>query len=781
MGYPFFWIDRRKELMKNVGTYLRLFYVMALLVMISRSYEVFLVALDGKLTADIFISEAKGMLSDFMLSNVFLLVFFPVVTLLKLSTQRNLLIGVLIFSWFITVIHVAQINYFVYQYTLLDIFLYQYTFNEILFTIKTSGYSYISFFVVLCLSAVVPMLIFYHFNKKEVGKTEFRVIRGILMFSAMGIVIGKYWEFDGVDKFELNKSVYFYKRSIEYWWKKDNAHVIDDSDRSEFQKVFNPTGNNDEYPFIHPFEKNDVLGPLMKQVNEKPNIVLLIVEGLSNDFIQDYHGMCLMPKLKKRSKTGLYWKNFFSVGERSFAAIPSLLGGLPYGVRGFTMEKKMPYHHSLVSILKEDGYCTHFFYGQSSWFHSKDRFFKANNVDLLLDKSGFSSEYKKVVVGDDDYFWGYNDEDLFDQSLTILDSLNTSPRLDVYFTGTSHSPFVIADTAHYEELFQKKIGELSKEKRNFFEQHREFVLSTFFVDDALEEFFNAYQKREDFGKTIFIITGDHPMTELPIENSLKRYHVPLIIASEMVDSPKVFSGISSHLDLYESLLSFLGDNYQVGVPGKSTSLGRTLNTTETNEERTIAFMNDNREIVDVLSGNHFLSNGKDVYQVDFENFSLKKESNSAILNNLSRKLNVFNGMNDAFIQNQKLLPEEDFFRFYSFPVSSKDIPHFSSVNAEYIDLVSKVSLQEKVNYFDLFMQVKEEEGTMLVWKVTSSNDSLLEAKYFGLGEKDETLQMHEMIRKVKAYKGQQYFSAFLWNQKKEPLEFEDLSVRVYGK
>jgi predicted AlkP superfamily pyrophosphatase or phosphodiesterase len=37
----------------------------------------------------------------------------------------------------------------------------------------------------------------------------------------------------------------------------------------------------------------------------------------------------------------------------------------------------------------------------------------------------------------------------------------------------------------------------------------ELISSIMFVDDALKDFFYEYKKRPDFGRTIFIIVGDH--------------------------------------------------------------------------------------------------------------------------------------------------------------------------------------------------------------------------------------------------------------------------------
>jgi len=107
-----------------------------------------------------------------------------------------------------------------------------------------------------------------------------------------------------------------------------------------------------------------------------------------------------------------------------------------------------------------NNYYTSFFYGQGSWFHKKDRFFKYNNLDLLCDKDQFPEKYDKVIVGADNFFWGYTDKDLFKQAFETLDTLPDplQKRLEIYFTGTSHSPYMISDQTYYDKLFDKHIS-----------------------------------------------------------------------------------------------------------------------------------------------------------------------------------------------------------------------------------------------------------------------------------------------------------------------------------
>ena len=83
-----------------------------------------------------------------------------------------------------------------------------------------------------------------------------------------------------------------------------------------------------EYPLLHDLDSLDVLKPFFHTFDSAPNIVILVVEGLNDDFIYNYKGAKLMPFMSELKDKSLYWNRCFTLGERSFAAIPSILGSL---------------------------------------------------------------------------------------------------------------------------------------------------------------------------------------------------------------------------------------------------------------------------------------------------------------------------------------------------------------------------------------------------------------------------------------------------------------------
>jgi uncharacterized sulfatase len=188
-----------------------------------------------------------------------------------------------------------------------------------------------------------------------------------------------------------------------------------------------------------------------------------------------------------------------------------------------------------------------------------------------------------------------------------------------------HSPFPVDNSEYY---FQKldsisTTSEVSPADQKFIKKYRLYLVSVMFFDDALKSFFKEYKSRADYKNTIFIITGDHPMTEIPIENSIRRYNVPLIIYSPLLKGSKKIHSTGSHLDIYPTILALLGNNYKVKIPTVTVDLGYCLDTLESFRNlHPVPLMNDNREIIDYLENGYFLSYGTKVYKVDNE-FNLK--------------------------------------------------------------------------------------------------------------------------------------------------------------
>jgi len=147
-----------------------------------------------------------------------------------------------------------------------------------------------------------------------------------------------------------------------------------------------------------------------------------------------------------------------------------------------------------------------------------------------------------------------------------------------------------------------------------------------FLDHALQYFFNEYRKRPEFANTVFVITGDHRLPEIPMSTKIDRYHVPLLIYSPLLKRTSEMHAVSTHFDITPTLLAWLNHRNQLSVPTTATWMGAGLDTTkEFNSSRAYPLMQTKNEVSGFILGKLLLE-GNLVYQLNPDmNLSIEEE------------------------------------------------------------------------------------------------------------------------------------------------------------
>ncbi len=410
-----------------------------------------------------------------------------------------------------------------------------------------------------------------------------------------------------------------------------------------------------EFPFIKSKLVDNVLGEYFELKQEKPNIVFIMVEGLGRDFVGDgaeYGGFT--PFLDALTKNSLYWENCLSNTGRTFGVLPSLMGSLPFGKSGFMELEKYPNKLTLFSILKNNGYMTSYYQGTNSSFDNIDRFLQSENVDFVLDKSGFGSKYEMQAEDAAGSSWGYPDKELFKKSMSIPRNAD-QPRMEVYMTISTHEPFIPPQHEMYEEKVHQILskGSFDGKIKRVIEKNDNVFASLLYTDEAIKEVLEAYKKQPNYDNTIFIITGDHRLIPIPQRNSISRFHVPLIIYSPLLKSHRKFSAISSHFDVTPTLLALLGDKYKFKMPAKFAWMGGALDVyPKFRSVKDIPLMRNKNELKDYISGDVLYSDGTE-YTID-KNLDLGSSYGAS---KTRAKLEAFKSMNAYVTANDKIIPD----------------------------------------------------------------------------------------------------------------------------
>ncbi|MGB5667484.1 MAG: sulfatase-like hydrolase/transferase [Maribacter sp.] len=410
-----------------------------------------------------------------------------------------------------------------------------------------------------------------------------------------------------------------------------------------------------EYPLIQSQQIQNVLGEYFELKKEKPNIVFIIVEGLGRDFVgegAEYKGFT--PFLDSLTLKSLYWENCLSNTGRTFGVLPSLIGSLPFGKSGFMELEKYPNKLTMYSILKNNGYHTSYYQGTNSSFDNIDRFLLSENVDFVLDKSGFGSRFEMQEEDAAGSSWGYPDKELFKKSMSLPREAE-QPRMEVYMTISTHEPFIPPKQEYYENKVDQILSksDLGSKAKKVIKKNDNVFATLLYTDSALKYVFEEYKKQPNYENTIFIVTGDHRLIPIPQRNNLSRFHVPLIMYSPLLKSTKKMSAVISHFDVTPTLLALLEDNYELKMPKRTAWMGNTLDMqSEFRCLKDIPLMRNKNELKEYISGKKLFSDGS-VYEID-ENMDLSTAFGGS---KVEAKLDAFKSMNAYVTANNKIIPD----------------------------------------------------------------------------------------------------------------------------
>ena len=413
--------------------------------------------------------------------------------------------------------------------------------------------------------------------------------------------------------------------------------------------------SNIKFPLIKEQLIENSLGEFFDLKEEKPNIVFIMVEGLGRDFMgegAEFEGFT--PFLDSLSTKSLYWENCLSNTGRTFGVLPSLMGSLPFGKSGFMELEKYPNKLTLFSILKNNGYHTSFYQGTNSSFDNVDRFLLSENVDFVLDKSGFGSKFTMQAEDAAGSSWGYPDRELFKKSMSLPREAG-QPRMEVYMTISTHEPFIPPKQEYYEKQVARILarGKHQGKVKNVIEKNENVFASLLYTDNALRYVFDAYKKQPDYDNTIFIVTGDHRLIPIPQRNNLSRFHVPLIMYSPLLKSTKKMSALNSHYDVTPTLLALLQGKYEMKMPKKVAWMGGALDTNvEFRSLKDIPLMRNKNELKEFVSGDKVFSDGS-VYSID-QNLNFSSAFGGS---KVESKLENFKSMNVYVTTEDKIIPD----------------------------------------------------------------------------------------------------------------------------
>ncbi len=632
-----------KKINKKNRKYILICFALMLTFWMISLYEYSAILFSGKETPAFLKYFSFKFLNHFFTILFIFLLFLPFYYLLaKKKTKKGLLFIKILFV-IIILIEFSLTKYSLTTLLNLGADLLGYSFDDIYLTVTSSESTGFLYFVPFVIFPALFLTSCFFLNKATFSKYLGRIFITI----TLAVLIMKFALSDFSEANYQNKIYFFVTDVIKF--QKEKIDV----------KSIKLEGNN-EYPFLKPSENTeDVLSSFFNISDEKPNIVIIQVEGLGSEFVGDKYYSGFTPYLNSLIPKSLFWDNFLSNAGRTFGALPSLMASLPFGEKGFLEIENTPTHLSLFSILKKNGYTTSFFSGDQSSFDKKINFLEHNGVDNIVDENKYDDSYPKSVNGSNGFSWGYSDYEIFKKTLTLLDDIKT-PRLDLIATQTIHEPFDFPVKDKYLVKIDSILESDNKLKATNREvnANKDIFASILYADASVKMFMESYKKRPEFKNTIFIITGDHRLIPIAQKDKLCRFNVPFFIYSPMLKTTSKIKSISSHQDLAPSLLAFLSKSYDVQLPKETAWIGTGLDTSRVFRNiHKIPLMRYKGTVNDFIYKEYMYSDGT-LFKIK-ENFSISKINDKPILGEVTKAYKEFKNLNAYVTQNDKIYPKNE--------------------------------------------------------------------------------------------------------------------------
>ena len=589
----------------------------------------------------------------------FLILPVAVFTFLFLINKKIARIFIICLSVIIVVIHAALAEYFLQTLVPLGADLFGYSLADIKQTVGAAGVSISFIFIItLLLGSVIFLFLFIPRKIKIKPVAAFSIVTLFILGALISVAnITSRWkpgpEFS--NSMALNKSFFFYNNCYQTFFpaEKQNVMLVENNgDPNNFKYT-----NEKQFPFLHSIDSTDVLSPFFNKATSKPNIVFIVVEGLGRAFSnEDAYLSSFTPFIDSLSNHSLYWSNFLSAGGRTFAMLPSIYGSLPFGRNGFLeLGKEMPSHYSLFNILKENGYQTNFFYGGDASFDNMNLMVKMDGGNVF-DQKTFSSSYVQMPKNSSGFTWGYGDDQVFNK-VDEETRKATGPVFNAIMTLSTHNPFLIHNQEKYLQQFEQRMQQLnlSETEKDEHRRYKDQYATILFMDNSIREFIDSCSKNSNFQNTIFVITGDHRMPEIPMATKIDRYHVPLIIYSPMLKRAQKFKAVNTHFDIVPSLLMYLKHQYDFKIPQAATWIGSGLDTTHSFRNiHASPLMQTKNDMVDFIMGDYMLHNDE-LYKIS-DKMNLDPVDDQSAKSKLEAAFARFKQKNETVVKGTSLMP-----------------------------------------------------------------------------------------------------------------------------
>jgi phosphoglycerol transferase MdoB-like AlkP superfamily enzyme len=275
---------------------------------------------------------------------------------------------------------------------------------------------------------------------------------------------------------------------------------------------------------------------------QRPNVVLIIMEGCGSIFTEANGNGHVTPNLTKLMNEGLYFTSCVANSWRTDRGMVSILSGYPAfpDKSVMKMAQKCETLPSIARTLKENGYSTTFLYGGDANFTNTRGYLTSTGFEKIISEDGFTKKERG------DSKWGVNDWVVFGRLLDIVkenadkkkEDGTAQPWFTTMLTLSSHEPWTVPMKKKFDDpIFN----------------------AFYFLDICLGDFVNKLKNTPAWENTLVVILPDHSVQYQDIDQTKPMRHlIPMIWTGGAVKTAKHVGQACNQTDLPATLFGQMG-------------------------------------------------------------------------------------------------------------------------------------------------------------------------------------------------------------------------------
>ena len=336
---------------------------------------------------------------------------------------------------------------------------------------------------------------------------------------------------------------------------------------------------------------------------EGKNLIIIQMEAMQGFVVnRKLNGVEITPNLNRLIKESLYFDNFyFQVAGGNTSDAEFLCNTSLYPVKEGSVYMRYPYntYHSLPRILKDKGYKTYALHAFDENFWNRKEMYKAIGFDNFFHSENFEK--------DDFAGWdgtALSDRSFFRQSLDKIDT--SSPFYSFFITLSSHHPFT------YFENYDFDVGEFEGKYLG------NYIRAANYADSCLGEFLQDLKDRGLYENSLLVLYGDHSAVPRHMAGELMEFvgtgysdaewiklqKVPCMIRYPGLEKGEVISVTGGQVDLLPTIANLMGleADYAMGKDMLNTKKGYAVLRYGHVITDDYLYLNDLKELYDLKSG-----------------------------------------------------------------------------------------------------------------------------------------------------------------------------------